>query len=140
MSNHTINYSTEAQNEGLMLHTTVTIGYDTPWRQVHQLLIDAATETGMIEKEPAPFVWQTSLDDFYVTYRLNAFTREPGKQFVLYSALHANIQDHFNKAGVEIMSPHYTSLRDGNMTSIPPDYLPKDYTQPVFQTQERKHK
>ena len=57
-----------------------------------------------------------------------------------YSALHANIQDHFNKAGVEIMSPHYKALRDGNATTIPSDYLPKDYTAPGFVTESRSEK
>ena len=79
-----------------------------------------------------------SLDDFYVSYRINAYTHEPNKQAALYSALHANIQDLFNKAGVEIMSPHYKALRDGNIVAIPPDYIPKDYIPPAFETQQRK--
>jgi len=138
MSSHTKNFSSEALEKGLIVHTTVTIGYDAPWRQVHQLLIDAALDTPMIEKEPAPYVLQTSLDDYYVSYRINAHTKEANKQARIYSALHANIQDHFNKAGVEIMSPHYKALRDGNATSIPNDYLDKDYVAPAFQTQQRK--
>ena len=138
LGSHTINYSSDAQDKGLILHTEVTIGYDAPWRQVHQLLIDAALDTPMVEQEPKPYVLQTSLDDYYVSYRINAYTREPNKQAIIYSHLHANIQDHFNKAGVEIMSPHYKALRDGNATTIPPDYLPKDYVAPAFNTQERK--
>ena len=138
MSSHTLNYSSDAPVNGLILHTSVTIGYDSPWRQVHQLLIDAALATPMIEHDPKPYVYQTSLDDYYVGYRINAFTREPNKQAAIYSALHANIQDKFNEAGVEIMSPHYKSLRDGNATTIPPDYLPKDYAAPGFVTQQRK--
>lgn len=138
ISNHTINYSSDAPVNGLIVHTTVTIGYDAPWRQVHQLLIDAALETPMVEKGPLPYVYQTSLDDYYVSYRINAFTKEPNKQAAIYSVLHANIQDQFNKAGVEIMSPHYKALRDGNATTIPTEYLPKDYTPPGFVTQPRK--
>lgn len=137
MSSHTKNFSSEASEKGLIVHTTVTIGYDAPWRQVHQLLIDAALDTPMVEKEPAPYVLQTSLDDYYVSYRINAYTKEANKQARIYSALHGNIQDHFNKAGVEIMSPHYKSLRDGNATTIPADYLDKDYVQPAFQTEAR---
>lgn len=140
ISNHTINYSSDAPDKGLILHTTVTIGYDAPWRQVHLLLIDAALATPLIEQEPAPYVLQTSLDDYYVSYRINAFTRESNKQAAIYSALHANIQDKFNEAGVEIMSPHYKALRDGNSTTIPADYLPKDYTPPAFTTEQRKPK
>lgn len=138
MGTHTVNYSTDAAVNGLIMHTTVTIGYDAPWKQVHQLLIDAALATPMIEQEPKPYVLQTSLDDYYVSYRINAFTKEPNRQAVIYSHLHANIQDKFNEAGVEIMSPHYKALRDGNATTIPTDYLPKDYQAPPFNTQERK--
>jgi small-conductance mechanosensitive channel len=138
MSSHTLNYSSDAPEKGLILHTSVTIGYDSPWRQVHQLLIDAALATPMIDHEPKPYVYQTGLDDYYVSYRINAFTREPNKQAAIYSELHANIQDKFNEAGVEIMSPHYKSLRDGNATTIPADYLPKDYVPTGFVTQSRK--
>jgi small-conductance mechanosensitive channel len=138
LSSHTINFSSDSQEKGLIVHTEVTIGYDAPWRQVHQLLIDAALETNLVEKEPMPYVYQTSLEDYYVTYRIHAYTKSPNKQSVIYSHLHANIQDHFNKAGVEIMSPHYKALRDGNATTIPADYLPKDYVPPAFNTEERK--
>jgi small-conductance mechanosensitive channel len=138
LSSHTINYSSEAREKGLIVHTSVTIGYDAPWRQVHQLLIDAALDTPLVEKEPKPFVRQTSLDDYFVSYCINAYTHSPNNQSAIYSDLHANIQDHFNKAGVEIMSPHYKALRDGNATTIPPDYLPKDYVPPPFTTQQRK--
>ncbi|WP_228084926.1 mechanosensitive ion channel family protein [Mucilaginibacter sp. JRF] len=127
MSNHTVNYSSDATHKGLIVHTTVTCGYDVPWRQVHQLLIEAAGRTSMLEKEPVPYVLQTSLDDFYVSYRINAFTKSPNKQAVIYSELHANIQDVFNEAGIELMSPRYNAVRDGNTTAIPPEYLPKDY-------------
>lgn len=140
MGNHTVNYNSDAKINGLIVHTTVTIGYDVPWRQVHQLLIDAALASQMIEQTPEPYVLQTSLDDYYVSYRLNAFTKAPNKQAVIYSHLHANIQDKFNEAGVEIMSPHYKALRDGNTTTIPADYLPKDYQAPAFNTEERKKK
>jgi len=140
MNNHTVNFSIEAAEKGLIVNTTVTIGYDVPWRQVHQLLIDAARATDLIEAEPEPYVLQTSLDDYYVSYRLNAFTKSANKQAVIYSGLHANIQDQFNQAGVEIMSPHYKALRDGNATTIPQDYLPKDYQAPMFRTENKSPK
>ncbi|WP_158799901.1 mechanosensitive ion channel family protein [Pedobacter sp. L105] len=138
MGNHTINYSVEANGQGLIVHTTVTIGYDVPWRQVHQLLIAAASETEMIDQKSTPYVLQTSLDDYYVSYRINAFTKMPNKQALIYSSLHAKIQDHFNEAGVEIMSPHYKAIRDGNATTVPPSYLPDNYSPPVFRTQQKK--
>lgn len=132
LSSNTTNYSANAKSMGLIVHTTVTIGYDVPWRQMHEALINAALRTTFINKEPAPFVLQTSLDDFYVSYQLNAYTAESNKMAVIYSQLHQHIQDCCNEAGIEIMSPHYANLRDGNTTTIPADYLQKDYTAPPF--------
>jgi len=140
MNNHTVNFSSDATTNGLILHTTVTIGYDAPWRQVHQLLIDAALSTQLIESEPVPYVLQTSLDDYYVSYRINAYTKMPNQQAKIYSQLHQNIQDKFNEAGVEIMSPHYNALRDGNATTIPAENLPKDYKTPSFNIRQDDHK
>jgi small-conductance mechanosensitive channel len=138
MNSHTVNYSSDAPEKGLIIHTTVTIGYDTPWRDMHQALIDAALRTELILKEPTPFVLQTSLDDFYVSYQINAYIKEPNKQVVIYSDLHQNIQDTCNERGIEILSPHYRSARDGNITSIPANYLSKDYKAPSFNIKVRQ--
>lgn len=132
MNSHTINFSSDAPDKGLIVHTTITIGYDVPWKTIHKLAIDAAMAVDLIEKEPQPFVLQTSLDDFYVSYQINAYTKHPNKQAIIYSDLHQQILDKFNEAGVEIMSPHYRAARDGNTTTIPSDYLPKDYQVPSF--------
>ncbi len=132
LAGKTINYSVEANGPGLILHSTVTIGYDIPWKQVHELLIGAALKTDRILKEPSPFVLQTSLDDFYVSYQINAYTITPEKAALIYSDLHSFIQDAFNEAGVEIMSPHYRAARDGNQITIPPTYLPEGYISPSF--------
>jgi small-conductance mechanosensitive channel len=133
MNGQLINYSTMAREEGVILTTSVTIGYDAPWRTVHGLLLEAAARTAHVEKTPAPFVLQTSLDDFYVSYQLNAYTKNPVGMRLIYGELHANIQDAFNAGGVEIMSPHYASLRDGNTVTIPEDKRPKDYAPPRFE-------
>lgn len=132
LSSSVVNYSTSKENEGIVLHTTVTIGYDVPWRKVHEVLIEAAKKTKYIITNPAPFVLQTSLDDFYVSYQLNAYSYEPNQQPVTYSELHQNIQDAFNEHGIEILSPHYRAQRDGNETTIPKGYLPDDYEAPSF--------
>jgi small-conductance mechanosensitive channel len=132
MSRHTINYSSASQNLGLILHTTVTIGYDAPWRTVHQLLVSAAKSTPGVLNQPEPFVLQTSLDDSYVSYQINAYTNEPNRMAEIYSELHQNIQDKFNEAKVEILSPRYRTIRDGNQTTIPVDYLPEGYRAPAF--------
>ena len=102
-----VNFSALTREKGLILHTTVTIGYDTPWRQVYAMLLLAAERTPGVLREPPPFVLQLSLDDFFVTYELNVYTDRPQEMAALYSALHENIQDAFNEYGVQIMSPHY---------------------------------
>lgn len=134
LSSTSTNFSanTKSATNGLLIHTTVTIGYDVPWKDIHKALIDAALKTDMTEKTPEPFVLQTSLDDFYVSYQINVYTKEPTKQPRIYSSLHQNIQDSFNAAGIEIMSPHYSALRDGNTTTIPENYLKPDYEAPSF--------
>ncbi|MEO6303739.1 MAG: mechanosensitive ion channel family protein [Bacteroidia bacterium] len=138
LSSHTINYSSNAQDQGLIMHSTVTIGYDVPWKKMHEALINAADRTDLLLKEPKPFVLQTSLDDFYVSYQVNAYTKEANKQAAIYSQLHANIQDCCNEAGIEILSPHYRAARDGNMTTIPENYLSKDYSAPSFNVHIKK--
>ncbi len=119
LTGNTVNYSQQAEQQGLILHTTITLGYDLPWRKVHQTLIDAALVTDFVEKEPKPFVLQTSLDDFYVSYQLNAYTKQASKQALVYSELHKNIQDFCRDRDIEIMSPHYRANRDGSDITIP---------------------
>jgi small-conductance mechanosensitive channel len=130
LSGAILNFSTAAKESALILHTSVTIGYDAPWRKVHELLIAAARATKLILQNPPPFVLQTALNDFYVSYQINAYTDHPHEMASIYSELHQNIQDKFNEGGVEIMSPHYSQLRDGNTTTIPESYRPADYTAP----------
>jgi small-conductance mechanosensitive channel len=132
LASHIINYTEEASEKGLILNTTVTLGYDIPWRKIHEALIAAALATEGIDAEPKPFVFQTALDDFYVHYEINAYTCQPENMAAIYSALHENIQDQCNEAGIEILSPHYGALRDGNAMAIPPEYLPKGYQSPGF--------
>ena len=134
LTSQIINYSSLSQdpNYYLILNTTITLGYDVPWRKVHQVLIDAAIATNNILAEPVPFVFQTSLDDFYVSYELNAYTNKPILMASIYSELHQNIQDKCNEAEIEILSPHYSAVRDGNQTTIPENYLPQDYKSPGF--------
>ncbi|MCK7517103.1 MAG: mechanosensitive ion channel [Ignavibacteriales bacterium] len=99
-----VNYIEAAAHAHAILHSTVTIGYDAPWRQVHELLLDAARRTDLVRVGPErPFVLQTSLDDSYVSYQINVHTDRPERMLDIYSWLHANIQDAFNEAGVEIV-------------------------------------
>jgi len=130
-----INYSAAVHelNQSLALQTTITLGYDVPWRQVHEVLVEAAKATPAVLAQPAPFVLQTSLDDFYITYQLRLFINQPEQIEQIYSNLLQNVQDYCNAAGIEIMSPHYAAMRDGNQNTIPANYLPKDYVQPGFQ-------
>ena len=122
MSSHTVNYSTSAREYGLIIHSEVSIGYDVPWRQVNQILIDAALNTPGVVDDPRPFVLETSLSDWYPVYQINAYIKQADKMAQIYSDLHQNIQDKFNEAGIEIMSPHYMAVRDGNESTTPKEY------------------
>ena len=126
MSSLTTNYSSSAQEYGLIIHTDVTFGYEVPWQQVYQIMIQAALATPHIEAEPRPFVLQTKLDDWYVVYQINAYTRHPEQMAVIYSHLHQNIQDMFNEAGIEIMSPHFMGVRQTDQIFMPDEYLQKN--------------
>jgi small-conductance mechanosensitive channel len=131
INSHVINYSTLARTRGLILHTTVGIGYETPWRQVEAMLCLAAERTPGLLKEPAPFVLQKSLGDFAVTYELNAYCDDPQAMARLYTALHQNVLDVFNEHGVQIMTPAY----EGDPEK--PKVVPKDqwYEAPAIPTQ-----
>lgn len=101
------NYSRQFGGGSMLLSTKVTIGYDTPWRQVHAMLLIAAAQIDGLRKSPAPYVVQRALTDFYVEYELLAPTDRPLDQLAILSALHSKIQDVFNEHGVQIMSPQY---------------------------------
>lgn len=116
---HLWNFTVYAKNIGLILHTSVTIGYDVEWKTVNELLLKAASKTKQIQDEPKPFVLQKSLDDNYVNYELNVYTMESDKMQLIYSDLHRNILEEFNHAGIEILSPKYVASRDGNKSTIP---------------------
>jgi small-conductance mechanosensitive channel len=130
INTHLWNFSKNAKELGLILHTSVTIGYDVPWDKVNKLLLRAARNTTLIQKDPKPFVLQKSLDDYYVNYEINAYTKQPKKMALIYSELHKNILDAFNGAGIEILSPQYNAVRDGNPSTIP-GAQPVDNRNPV---------
>ncbi|HWS05642.1 MAG TPA: mechanosensitive ion channel domain-containing protein [Burkholderiaceae bacterium] len=109
------NYSKLSGQQGTLLSTKVTIGYDAPWRQVHALLTEAAERTQGIRKQPEPFVYQRALSDFYVEYELFVHVDSPQQRVPILSALHGAIQDGFNAHGVQIMSPHYMEQPPGTM-------------------------
>jgi len=111
LQNTTKNYSRLVSGPGFVVSTGVTIGYSTPWRQVHAMLEEAAQRTPDIARDPPPLVRQTALSDFYVEYRLIAYTpvEQAAQRMEMLSRLHGNIQDVFNEHGVQIMSPHYMS-------------------------------
>ena len=107
VSQTTTDYSRLIGGEGVMTETSVTIGYDTPWRQVQALLLQAADRTAGLKHEPRPMVLQTGLQDFYVKYTLMVHLESQMARLQVLDALHANIQDLFNEHGVQIMSPNY---------------------------------
>ncbi|HEY6990091.1 MAG TPA: mechanosensitive ion channel family protein [Bryobacteraceae bacterium] len=107
LGNEVVNYSTLARDPGLILHTTVGIRYDAPWRQVEAILLEAAARTPGLRREPPPFVLKKELRDFYVTYEINVYCDTPQKMASLYTELHGNILDVFNEYGIQIMVPAY---------------------------------
>jgi small-conductance mechanosensitive channel len=115
----TMNYSRLAGREGAIVGTTITIGYDAPWRQVHAMLLLAAERTTSIRREPQPYVLQRALSDFYVEYELRVHLDRPENRVRMLSELHAQIQDAFNEFGVQIMSPHFETQPEG------PVFVPK---------------
>jgi small-conductance mechanosensitive channel len=113
------NYSRTGAGK-VLFHTSVTIGYSAPWRAVHKLLLDAARQTKGVAAEPPPRVFQVELSDFYVVYELLSFLEAEAPRRPTLSALHENIQDSFNRAGIQIMSPHYEGDPAGKVW-VPPD-------------------
>ena len=107
LNSNIVNFNTLAKSDGLILHTTVGIGYETPWRQVEAMLCMAAKRTPGLLAAPEPFVLQKGLGDFCVSYELNAYCDQPQAMPRLYTALHQNILDVFNEYGVQIMTPAY---------------------------------
>ncbi len=112
-------FSRREIRQPVALATTITIGYDVPWRQVHALMLAAARSVGGITDETEPFVLQTALNDFHISYELNAFVRDVGTYRQTLSDLLAAIQDQFAAAGVEILSPGYHAIRNGNRSTVP---------------------
>jgi small-conductance mechanosensitive channel len=118
VSNSIHNYSTLAGDAGTAISTKVTVGYDVPWRQVHAMLALAAARTPGVRQEPAPYVYQRALDDFYVEYELFAQIDRAADRVPLLSALLAGIQDVFNEYGVQIMSPHF-EMQPNEAVTVP---------------------
>jgi small-conductance mechanosensitive channel len=108
LSGEIVNYSSMAGKHGLILHTTVGIGYEVPWRQVEAMLLMAAERTDDLQLRAQHFVLQTGLGDFGINYELNVFCSKEKKMAQIYTDLHRNIQDVFNEYKVAIMTPHYT--------------------------------
>lgn len=118
MSSDTVNYSASAREYGLIVHTVMTMGYDVPWRQVHELLIKAALDTPGVMPNPKPFVLETELNDNYMCYQINAYIREADNMPAITSDLLQNIQDYFHAAGIDLVAPHFFSSR-GKAASHP---------------------
>lgn len=119
LSTEVINYTTRATAKELILYTSVTIGYDTPWPLVHSMLKEAANRSTLIDKKLAPFILQTALNDYHVSYQLNVYTENVGKIPMTYSELHQNIQQVFSENKIEIMSPAFTVLRNTPKNTTP---------------------
>ena len=127
------NLSAAAKSKGLALRVSVGIGYDVDWRQIHELMREAAQQTPGILSEPEPQVLETELGDFAVNYTLVAFTDDAPNARMISAVLRRNLLDVFNTKGVEIMTPSVSAVRDGNQPAIPADYDPKPLSNPGIQ-------
>lgn len=137
LGNHIVNFSKNAIDDvGIILHTSVTIGYDVPSNNVLKALIEGAKKTDLILPDPSPFVLIKSLDDFYVNYEINAYTKTPQKAALIYSMLHENLKNALHDAEIEILSPHYQAIRDGNVLTVPPENIPENYAKPGFKVEK----
>jgi small-conductance mechanosensitive channel len=119
LSSHVTNYSTRANKEDLILYTTITIGHDTPWTVVHNMMIEAAGRCPLINHKKKPFILQTALNDYHISYQLNAYTSHVEAIPGTYSELHQNLQQVFAENKVEIMSPGFTVLRNTPKDTTP---------------------
>jgi small-conductance mechanosensitive channel len=121
LGNQIVNFSSQAIPDPIILHISIGLGYDVPWRKVHSVMKRAAAKTNLVLKKPGPFVLQTALDDFFVSYELNVYSDHPHSQAKILSDLMANVLDECAKSDIEIMSPNYLAYRDGNASTIPTD-------------------
>ena len=121
----TVNYSRHAAGGQAAVGTSLTIGYDAPWRQVHELLLKAASETSGVRTEPAPRVWQKALSNFYVEYELVVNLDHPEQRVMVLSELHTQIQDAFNEAGVQIMVPAFESQPEKKVVVPKSQWVPR---------------
>ena len=135
LNSNIINYTRKARDKGLIIHTTVGIGYETPWRMVEAMLKEAADRTEGLLKEPPPFVLQLSLGDFAVNYEINAYTNDASHLKRLYTLLHQNILDVFNENNVQIMTPRYES--DPNSPKVVPQ---EQWNTPITTRKEKGEK
>jgi small-conductance mechanosensitive channel len=131
INTHLWNFSKNAKDLGIILYTSITIGYNVSWETVNKLLIKAARQTKLLQRTPPPFVLQKNLDNYSVEYELNVYTKQAAKMQDIYSELRKNILDVFNEAKVEILSPKYVASRDGNHSTIPSEKEPKPAANPV---------
>ena len=111
MSSDTVNYSASAREYGLIIHTTMTMCYDVPWRLVHELLIKSALQTEGVLAQPKPFVLEMELNDFYMSYQLNAYIKKASDMPDITSALLEHIQDNFKEAGIDLVATHFYDHR-----------------------------
>ncbi len=113
MSSDTVNYSASARRYGLIIHSVMTMGYDVPWRKVHELLIKAALKTEGVLEYPQPFVLELDLNDNYMCYQINAYIKDASDMPQITSSLLQNVQDLFHDAEIDLVAPHFFARREG---------------------------
>ena len=120
LGSHISNYSNHAHNGELIVSVKIACGYEVPWQKIHSLLEQAALKTQLVAPTPAPFIWHSIIEDYYMIYELNVYTFHAESMGRINSGLNQNIQDIFHENNIEMVAPAYTSIRDGNPSTLPP--------------------
>ncbi|WP_313180991.1 mechanosensitive ion channel family protein [Sphingobacterium siyangense] len=105
LSGNTVNYSTFSE-DGICFQVELTVGYEEPWQRIHELLLNIPPRIKRVNLNPAPFVLQKKLDDFYVLYELNVYIAKSGEIELAKSEIFQSILDDFLAAGIEMNGPH----------------------------------
>jgi Small-conductance mechanosensitive channel len=111
LSGNTVNYSTFSE-DGICFQVELTVGYEEPWQRIHELLLNIPPRIKRVNLNPAPFVLQKKLDDFYVLYELNVYIAKSAEIELAKSEIFQSILDDFLAAGIEMNGPHIFAKAD----------------------------
>jgi len=135
LSTKILNYNAPMRDHNIPVALTIQVnfGYDVPWQKVAEAVKAASQKTPYILQDPPAKVLHLELNEFSVKYEIETYTDRPSKKEDILSELQKYLRDACNDAGIEIISPHYAAVRDGNRSTLPESSLPKNYKNRGFQ-------